>query len=154
VTLTSSTNKSRVTRKILGIAIAFLTLAIPFFLMIQYDTGHIDQEQSLCPFKLLTGFPCPGCGITKSLICIYKCDILNSLSYHIFGPFIWLLCIAVIIVLTTELITGKEYFVSITYSKKIAYFLGITLAIYHLIRLVYFVYSNSFDEILRQSVWK
>ncbi len=141
-------------RKILGIAGALLTLVIPYFIMLQNDNRHIETEQSLCPFKLLTGFPCPGCGITKSLIFLYEGDFLKSIYYHLFGPFTVLFCFATIIILTVELVTKKEYFQNILYSKKIAYCLGFTLAIYHLTRLIYFISTNNIDDILRQSIWQ
>lgn len=141
-------------RKILGIAGALLTLTFPFFVMLQSANRPIETEQSLCPFKLLTGFPCPGCGITKSLIFLYKGDIEKSLYYHLFGPLTFLFCLAAIITLSIELLTQKDYFQKILYSKKIAYSLGIVLALYHLSRLVYFISTNNIDDILRQSMWK
>jgi hypothetical protein len=121
--------------------------------MLQNDNRHIEIEQSLCPFKLLTGFPCPGCGITKSLIFFYEGDFLKSIYYHLFGPFTFIFCIAVIGVLTVELVTKKEYFKDILHNKKLAYILGTILGIYHLARLIYFISTNNIDDILRQSIW-
>jgi hypothetical protein len=103
---------------------------------------------------MLTGFPCPGCGITKSLVYFYEGDIYKSLSYHILGPFVIAFCVLTIALLSAELITRKEYFNSWLYSKKLAYALGIFLAVYHIIRLGYFVYNNSWSSIAAQSVWQ
>ena len=102
---------------------------------------------------MLTGFPCPGCGITKSLVYFYEGDIYKSLSYHIFGPFVIAFSVLTIIVLATELITKKEYFASWLYNKKLAYGLAIFLAVYHFVRVVYFVYENSWSSIVHQSMW-
>ena len=55
--------------------------------MTQNDNRHIETEQSLCPFKLLTGFPCPGCGITKSMIFLYEGDFLKSIYYSLLPTF-------------------------------------------------------------------
>lgn len=132
---------------------ALITLAFPFILMLHNENNHIEAEQSLCPFKMLTGFPCPGCGITKSLIYLFEGNLQKSLYYHLFGPFTFLFCIGIILVLSAELITGKEYFTGLFYNKKLAYVLGFTLAGYHFIRLIWFVYANSIDDILRQSIW-
>lgn len=148
------TNSSNQIRKILGIAGAILTLAIPYFIMRLNSNGSIETEQSLCPFKLFTGFPCPGCGITKSLIFLYQGNFYKSISYHLFGPFTFLFCVIAILVLSTELITNKEYFNDILYSKSIAYFLGISLGLYHFTRVIYFISNNSYNEILKQSIWK
>ncbi len=127
---------------------------VPFFLIYTNNHQHLDTDQSLCPFKMLTGFPCPGCGITKSLVCFYEGDIYKSISYHIFGPLVIAFCLITIVVLTAELITKKEYFKALIFSKKLAYGLAIFLATYHILRLVYFIKQNSIDDILKQSIWR
>ena len=127
---------------------------VPFFLILFNQNTHLETDQSLCPLKMLSGFPCPGCGITKSLVYFYEGDLQKSLYYHLFGPLVIAFCIVTIVVLTTELITQKEYFTQLLYSKKLAYGLAIFLASYHFIRIVYFVQNNSMDDILRQSIWR
>nr|WP_237421387.1 DUF2752 domain-containing protein [Flavobacterium sp. HBTb2-11-1] len=121
--------------------------------MLHNHNNHLETDQSLCPFKMLTGFPCPGCGITKSLVYFYQGDLYKSISYHILGPFVIAFCAVTIVVLTTELITKKEYFNALLYNRKLAYGLAIFLGVYHLIRLILFVRNNSFDDILHQSIW-
>lgn len=116
--------------------------------------NHLETDQSFCPFKMLTGFPCPGCGITKSLVYFYEGDLEKSLYYHILGPFVIVFCVVTILVLSAELITKKEYFNNLLYNKKMAYFLGYSLGTYHLIRLFFFIKNNSLDSILEQSIWK
>jgi Protein of unknown function (DUF2752) len=147
-------NNTAAKRKIYGIIGALITLIIPFVLLLNNADHHLESSQSICPFKMLTGFPCPGCGITKSLVSFYEGDIFKSFSYHIFGPFVIAFCVITIAVLSIELITKKEYLNSWLYNKKLAYGLGIFLAVYHTTRLIYFVYSNSWDSIAQQSIWK
>lgn len=154
MTSTNYTDKKKLQLKIFGIIGASLTLIIPFFLMLHNHEDHLATDQSFCPFKMLTGFPCPGCGITKSLVYLYEGDLVKSFSYHIFGPFAFLFCLATVGLLSAEIITKKDYFNAVFYSKKLAYVLGVILVVYHLTRLVYFIKENSFDEILRQSIWK
>ena len=115
---------------------------------------HLDHAQSLCPFKMLTGFPCPGCGITKSIVYFYQGDLYKSLSFHVLGPFAVVFSAAAILVLTAEISTGKEFLNGYLYNRKLAYALAILLAIYHLVRLVLFIRSYTWDEILAQSIWK
>lgn len=122
--------------------------------MLNNSNHHLETDQSYCPFKMLTGFPCPGCGITKSLVYFYEGDIYKSLSYHIFGPLVIAFSVFTILVLSTEIFTQKEYFTKWMYNKKLAYALGIFLAVYHLIRLGYFIYSNSWSIIVHQSIWQ
>lgn len=141
-------------RKIYGIIGALLTLMIPFFLLFFNQSDHLETDQSLCPLKMLTGFSCPGCGITKSLVYFYEGDIYKSVYYHILGPFVIGFCIVTIAVLSTELITKKEYFNQLLFNKKLAYGLAIFLATYHFIRIIYFIKNNSFDDIVKQSIWR
>jgi len=140
--------------KILGIIGAVITLIVPFFLMLYNQNDHLETDQSFCPFKMLTGFPCPGCGITKSLVYLYEGNLYKSLSYHILGPFVVLFCVTTIIVLFTELITKKEYFNGILYNKKRAYFLACFLIFYQIIRITRFIENNTYDSILKESIWK
>ncbi|MFD1602053.1 DUF2752 domain-containing protein [Flavobacterium artemisiae] len=146
-------NNTKSKRKIYGIIGALITLIVPFFLMLDNHNNHLETDQSLCPFKMVTGFPCPGCGITKSLVYFYQGDLYRSISYHILGPFVIVFCVLSIIILVTELITKKEYFAGLLYNRKLAYGLALFLAVYHFIRLIFFVSNNSFDAILRQSIW-
>ncbi len=154
VTSINYIGKPEIKGKLLGIAGAIVTLAFPYFVMLFGGHGHIETAQSFCPFKMLTGFPCPGCGMTKSLVFLYEGDIWRSLCFHLFGPFIFICCISAIIVLVLEIITKREYFHGILYSRKLAYFLGFTLIIYHMGRLVYFISTNNLSEILQQSIWR
>jgi hypothetical protein len=141
-------------RKIYGIIGATITLMVPFFLMFFNENNHLETDQSLCPFKMITGFPCPGCGITKSLVYFYEGDFYKSISYHILGPFVIVFSLIAIVVLTTELITKKEYFNAVMYNKKLAYGLGFFLVGYHIIRLILFIKNNSLDSILKESIWR
>lgn len=154
VILTSYTINIKSKRKVYGIIGALITLIIPYIFLTNNGNHHLETDQSLCPFKMLTGFPCPGCGITKSLVFFYEGDIYKSIYYHFLGPFVIVFCVAIIVLLTTELITKKEFLNNWFYNRKLAYGLGIFLAVYHIIRLGYFVYNNSWSSILEQSVWK
>ena len=148
------TINSKDKRKIYGIIGAVLTLMVPFFLMFFNDDNHLETDQSLCPFKMITGFPCPGCGITKSLVYFYQGDFYKSISYHILGPFVIAFSIVSIVILSMELITKKEYFNTVMYNKRLAYSLGIFLVGYHIIRLIFFINNNSLDSILKESIWR
>ena len=154
MTSTNYTINTQSKRKIYGIIGAFITLMIPFFLLFFNHDNRLETDQSLCPLKMLTGFPCPGCGITKSLVYFYEGDLQKSLYYHILGPLVIAFCIVTIAVLSTELITKKEYFNTLLFNKKLAYGLALFLASYHFIRIIYFIKNNSVDEILRQSIWR
>jgi uncharacterized protein DUF2752 len=40
----------------------------------------------LCPFRLLTGLPCPGCGLTRSLVSLLHGDLSAAVFFHPLGP--------------------------------------------------------------------
>jgi hypothetical protein len=40
---------------------------------------------SLCPFKVFTGLPCPGCGLTRSAVAFLDGDLSTSLYFHPLG---------------------------------------------------------------------
>lgn len=44
---------------------------------------------TLCPFVIITGFPCAGCGITRAFKCLLTLDIRQSLAYNPSAP-LWL----------------------------------------------------------------
>ena len=127
---------------------------IPFFLFLNNNNQHLDTDQSFCPLKMLTGFPCPSCGITKSMVYFFDGDISKSLQYHLLGPFAILFCIFMIVLLSVELYQNKNYFQNYFYNKKIAYSLAFFLIVYHSFRLVVFVQNHSWDSILKESVWR
>jgi len=39
----------------------------------------------LCPFKLILGLPCPGCGMTRSVVTLLHGDLAASLHFHPLG---------------------------------------------------------------------
>jgi len=129
-----------------------VTLIVPFFIQ-QNNSGNLDNEQSFCPFKMLTGFPCPGCGITKSIVYFYEGDIYRSLLHHLFGPIFVLFCVLILFKLIAEIFYQKPFFDKIFYSMKLAYLMGILLGIYHLIRLFLYIKNNNLDSVLKQSIW-
>lgn len=102
---------------------------------------------------MTTGFPCPSCGITKSLVYTYKGNVEKAINYHAYGPFVIAFCVFIIILFSVELITKKKYLNKYLYSKKLAYFLAITLLLYHTYRLVHFVKDNTLNDIKKESIW-
>jgi hypothetical protein len=45
----------------------------------------ITHGPSFCPFKVLTGLPCPGCGMTRSVVTLLHGDLGMSVYYHPLG---------------------------------------------------------------------
>ena len=47
----------------------------------------------LCPMKASSGLPCPGCGITRSMIYCSRGDFARAFHHHPLGPAIWVAAI-------------------------------------------------------------
>jgi hypothetical protein len=69
----------------------------------------IDIET--CPFELLTGIPCPFCGLSRSVSCLLHVDIARSWAYHPLG-------IATLLFLVSCLITNKPDFFPALLEKR------------------------------------
>jgi len=57
----------------------------------------VTTTPSLCPFKLVTGLPCPGCGMTRSVVTLMHGDLTASLYFHPLGIMLVGLCLGLIV---------------------------------------------------------
>lgn len=73
-----------------GVLIASAIIPMPV-------NGRIDNIPTLCVFHLLTGRPCPGCGMTRSFVCLAHGHIREAFLYHPFGPILYGLIAAYVI---------------------------------------------------------
>jgi len=124
-------------------------------LIILFDpgAGHLQESQSFCPFKMLTGLPCPGCGMVKSMVSLYRGNLAESFRFHLFGPVLVLFFTSALLVMTAELIRGRNFRFRWLYNMKLAYVVAVLMGSYHLIRIIVFVSAHSIQEILHESIW-
>lgn len=47
------------------------------------------QSDVLCPFRLLTGLLCPGCGLTHAFVHLTHGDLGLAFDHHPFGPLVY-----------------------------------------------------------------
>jgi hypothetical protein len=47
--------------------------------------GLLAARLDLCWFHLASGLPCPGCGLTRSVVCLFRGQWAASLAFHPFG---------------------------------------------------------------------
>lgn len=62
----------------LGLALSLLGTAALYLLLSLTGRG--------CPIRALTGIPCPGCGLTRAYLCLFRGDLRGALYYH---PLFW-----------------------------------------------------------------
>ncbi|MDO9458217.1 DUF2752 domain-containing protein [Nocardioides sp.] len=47
--------------------------------------GSVDDGPVLCPFRRITGLPCPACGLTRSWVDLAHGDVAGSWAMNPFG---------------------------------------------------------------------
>ncbi len=60
------------------------------------DPRRVDAGPVICPFRLATGLPCPGCGLTRSWVHLLHGQLVEALTANPFG--IVALALAVLLV--------------------------------------------------------
>ena len=60
----------------------------------------------LCLWHRLTGLPCLGCGMTRSICHLMQGDLAGSLALHPLGPVVALLIAALVVTRAGEAIAG------------------------------------------------
>ncbi|WGX96834.1 DUF2752 domain-containing protein [Nocardioides sp. L-11A] len=63
-------------------AVGVAALGVSLFL----SPEHIEDGPIICPFRRLTGLPCPGCGLTRSWVYLTHGWWRDSFLAHPFGP--------------------------------------------------------------------
>ena len=70
--------------------------------------GGIEDGPVLCPFRALTGLPCPGCGLTRSWVYLMHGDIGASLASNWFGPVLILAVVVLAVVSVRARVARKR----------------------------------------------
>lgn len=70
--------------------IAYLVIALaPLVGSILYNAGFRLPFLQGCPFLRYTGIPCPGWGMTRSFMAMARGDWQQAVTYHLFGPVVF-----------------------------------------------------------------
>lgn len=69
-------------------------LILPAIIFLVYFVVGKRFLYSLCPSVVITGLPCPGCGLTRATFAFMRGDFLRAWELH---PFIYILGIYVIV---------------------------------------------------------
>jgi len=85
-----------------------------------------------CPFRQLTGIPCPTCFLTRSTCMAFQGDLENSFKMHIFGPFV----ASFLIIWSIKSIKTKQIFPFLITEKFLLIFL-ISIIFYWILRIFY-----------------
>lgn len=70
-------------------------LALSVLLPLPGADRRIAHLPTVCPFYTITGLPCPGCGLTRALVCLGHGQLIQSLHWHPLGIVFYAGCVAV-----------------------------------------------------------
>lgn len=68
------------------------------------------QEKTLCIYKNITGYPCPGCGMTRSTISLFKGNIIESFFYNPLAIVVNIMLIVAFVWMIVDLAQNKVRF--------------------------------------------
>jgi len=63
--------------------LTILAIVGGYFALIITDSFTNHQHHTVCFFKLITGIPCPGCGMGRATLALLQGNIPLSFSYNI-----------------------------------------------------------------------
>ncbi|HKO02175.1 MAG TPA: DUF2752 domain-containing protein [Thermoanaerobaculia bacterium] len=63
-------------------------LAAPCAFAIVFGIAHVSPRSGFCVMRRLTGFPCPGCGVTTSVAALLRGDVRSAMRANVAGPFV------------------------------------------------------------------
>jgi hypothetical protein len=124
---------------------AFVALTCVLLGSVFYSPSRVDangQYFTVCGFKVLTGLPCPGCGLTHSFCAIGKGDWREALAFNAVGPPLFLVSILVWLRFLFALAGIKrpvEFFDRRVNHLQLVRLFAIALGLFGIVRIVYLV---------------
>jgi len=97
-----------------------------FFYLFEIDFLNYLPTRSLCPFHAITGLVCPGCGMTRAMICLGQLKPGAAIGYNLFS-------IPLLILMILHVCPGK--FPSFLQHQVVGIFMVILVIIVWLMRL-------------------
>ncbi len=61
-----------------------------------------------CSFPVTTGYPCPSCGMTRSMLAMSKGDVVAAFNRQPFGVILFPAVLIIAVAATVEALTGKN----------------------------------------------
>lgn len=83
-----------------AIALACLCAAFVF------SPATVESGPTICPFRLATGLPCPGCGLTRSWVALAHGRVSDSFGANLFGPLAFGIAGAIVTLTLSSSLTG------------------------------------------------
>lgn len=108
-----------------------LILILISFLIIYFILSELLDVGIPCLFYEITGYYCPGCGITRLLFSLLKLDFYQAFRYN---PLVFILIIITGIYLLVKFILKKFMNISIEIPNYVYYILLVIVIIFGILR--------------------
>ncbi|MFE0751575.1 DUF2752 domain-containing protein [Gordonia sp. NPDC058843] len=72
-----------------------------------FSPSGVDSGPQLCPFAVMTGLPCPGCGLTRSWVAFMHGDVGSAFTFNVFGPVFLVLAAVTVVAATVTLVRRR-----------------------------------------------
>lgn len=63
-----------------------------------------------CSFKMNMGYPCPGCGMTHSMMAMARGKVIEAFCFHPFGVALFAFVALCAVLGVAELVTARDFF--------------------------------------------
>ncbi|MFW0792152.1 DUF2752 domain-containing protein [Gordonia sp. CPCC 205333] len=85
----------------------FATGAAVFGIAGAWSPASVTSGPSLCPFREMTGWPCPACGLTRSFVLFAHGDIPRAFSFNLFGPIFFVVGLVAVVIAGWSLVARR-----------------------------------------------
>nr|WP_040517702.1 DUF2752 domain-containing protein [Gordonia aichiensis] len=72
-----------------------------------WPVESVDHGPDICPFRMMTGLPCPGCGLTRSWVHLMHGDVGGALAFNPFGPLTLAVTAVAVVLAVWRLAAGR-----------------------------------------------
>lgn len=120
-------------------------------LIIAYFAFFKNYIYTICPVVLLTGYPCPGCGMTRAMFGVLRLDFIGAWKMH---PFIYPIGILVIMFAVSRYIMNGKYMKLV---KCFLVIIAVGMVIFYIYRMItlfpettpmVYYYGNYYNRLL------
>jgi hypothetical protein len=70
-------------------------------------TGMTAEGPTLCPFRVITGLPCPFCGVTRSLFALGRGDLESSVQFSPLGGIVAVAAVLLLVLVAVAVVRER-----------------------------------------------